>query len=108
MSRPLIRKSQSSNIIGLTYDLQEESKRNPLTTTDAEAPPKDNNERVERLLTKLENASKTTNMEEMTRELRYLEEFDLQSAAYNEDQIKRLFSVSDVEELFCRCIWMNL
>ena len=43
----------------------------------AEAPPKDNNERVERLLTKLENASKTKNMEEMTRELRYLDEFDL-------------------------------
>lgn len=53
--------------------------------SDKEAPPKDNNERVERLLTKLENASRLTDMEEMSRELRYLDEFDLHTAAYNED-----------------------
>lgn len=62
--------------------------------SDKEAPPKDNNERVERLLTKLENASRLTDMEEMSRELRYLDEFDLHTAAYNEDQIKRTFLVS--------------
>ena len=65
----------------------------------AEAPPKDNNERVERLLTKLENASKTKDMEEMTRELRYLDEFDLHTAAYSEDQIKRTFLVSKIHNI---------
>ena len=71
----------------------------------AEAPPKDNNERVERLLTKLENASKTKDMEEMTRELRYLDEFDLHTAAYSEDQIKRTFLVSKIHNI--NQIWLQ-
>lgn len=37
------------------------------------------------MLVKLENASHMTNIEEINRELRYLEEFDLHTAAYNED-----------------------
>jgi hypothetical protein len=67
---------------------QEESKspKNSRFNYDEE-PPKDSSERVERLLIKLEIASKTENIEEAARELRYLEEFELISehVKYSED-----------------------
>ena len=53
-----------------------------------------NQQQVEKLLTNLENASHMKDMEERTRELRFLEEFDLISNKYEEDLIKRTFLVS--------------
>ena len=84
-------------MVGGHQDLEEETKGGSSKTVAAEAPPKDNNERVERLLTKLERASQLADMEELSRELRYLEEFDLFSSAYNDDQIKRTFLVSHLK-----------
>ena len=60
-------------------------------------PPKNCNERIERLLTKLENAAKiTTDFREAIRQLRSLDDFELISpnVAYNDDQIKRALIVS--------------
>ena len=93
----MIRKSQSSSDIRPSDDNQlgqEETKSSFGGPKQKEAPPKDNNERVSRLLLKLENASYMNDMEELSNELRYLQEFDLHTAAYNEDQIKRTFLVS--------------
>jgi len=76
MRKALSRKVQSQNAL---VNEGEEVKRSCARFGDsfanqlAEAPPKDNNERVERLLAKLENASHMTDMEEISRELRYLE-----------------------------------
>ena len=81
-----VQKSQSSNKIG---HMEEEKKqitgRQQRGNSESEAPPKDSNERVERLLIKLENAARMNDMEEITRELRYLHEFDLMTSHYNED-----------------------
>ena len=52
----------------------------------SEAPPKNSDERVERLLAKLESASHMNDIEELTRELKYLEDFDL-LVYYSDDQI---------------------
>ena len=61
-----IRRVHSSNALGGTDNLSEETKGDAgglASFAKKEAPPKDNNERVERLLTKLDNASRMTDME---------------------------------------------
>ena len=72
--------------------LHEESKQRNFETESSsskaatEAPPKNSDERVERLLAKLEAASHMTDIEELTRELKYLDDFDL-LCHYSDDQI---------------------
>ena len=100
-SRPAssnLRKAQSSNaIIRDDLSANEESKSGfggSFIGQPKEAPPRDNNERIERLLVKLERAAQTSDMELMSHELRYLSEFDLHLNSYSDDQIKRAFIVS--------------
>lgn len=93
-SQPTVRKAQSTNELAR----HEESKGGVRRSSEFfEPPPKDCNQRIERLLTKLENASKSTDFEEAARELRYIEEFELISDNYyyNDDQIKRALIVSN-------------
>ena len=61
-----MRRNHSASALGVAENLSEETKgdaRGVAAFGKKEAPPKDNNERVERLLTKLENASHMTDME---------------------------------------------
>lgn len=62
-----------------------------LLDEEEETPPKDNNERVERLLSKLEQCCKLLKVDK-TVDLRFLDDFDLHTG-YKEDQIKRIFVV---------------
>ena len=97
----MMRKAQSTHLVGSRYE--EESKGGGDATTGRrssdfmnEPPPKDCNERIERLLARLESAAKSTDFKEAHRQLRYLDEFELISGnySYKDDQIKRALIVS--------------
>ena len=75
------------------------SKKLLASKTEVEPEPKSNNERVKRLLDKLEQAASLNCFEERAKVLNYIDEFNLfiQNDAYTEDDLKRIFYVSQLQ-----------
>jgi hypothetical protein len=67
-----------------------------LSKTEVETEPKTNQERVNRLLEKLEKAAYLNDVQERAKVLRYLDDFNLniQNNAYSSDDLSRIFYVS--------------
>ena len=75
-------------------------KKNPeveVLIEDEENPPKDNTERINRLLSKLDHCCKRLNANKTTN-LNFLENFDLHQV-YKDDQIKRLFKGDGMSQI---------
>lgn len=91
-----VRKAQSSNFLGQSSDVPKTgiySKQALASKTEVDPEPKSNNERVKRLLDKLEQAAQLSDFEERAKVLNYLDEFNLfiQNDAYTDDDLKRIF-----------------